>query len=144
MTDDIATRYKIHQMVSLTEEQDDRFAWVEHRRWNAYIRTQGFSRPTEKQYRRIFVQDGQTKSIPLKLHPCLVESQVERKQLELLDRFDVPDYDYLDYVTMYTYRMKCSAEASTETVGDLRKRDYKKYDYLAYDSAVQDLIHQDD
>jgi hypothetical protein len=144
MTDDIATRYKIHQMVSLTEEQDDRFAWVEHRRWNAYIRTQGFTRPTEEQYRRIFVQDGQTKSIPLKLHPCLVESQVERKQLELLDRFDAPDYDYLDYVTMYTYRMKCSAEASTENVGDLRKRDYKKYDYLAYDSAVQDLIHQDD
>ena len=144
LTEDLAARYKISQMVSLTDEQDDRFAWVEHRRWNAYIRTQGFSRPTEEQYCRIFAQDGQTKSIPLKLHPCLVESQVERKQLELLDHFDDPDYDYLDYVTMFTYRMKCSAEASAENVGDLRKRDYKKYDYLAYDSGVQDLIHQDD
>jgi hypothetical protein len=140
MTDDIATRYKIHQMVSLTEEQDDRFAWVEHRRWNAYIRTQGFTRPTEEQYRRIFEKDGLEKSIPLKLHPCLVESQVERKQLKLLDQFNDPEYDYLDYVNMYTYRLHCEKEVCVENLEALRKRDKKKYDYLKEDAGIKSLL----
>ena len=140
LTDDIATRYKISQEISLTEEQDNRFAWVEHRRWNAYIRTQGFTRPTEEQYRRIFEKDGLEKSIPLKLHPCLVESQVERKQLKLLDQFNDPEYDYLDYVNMYTYRLHCEKEVCVENLEALRKRDKKKYDYLKEDAGIKSLL----
>ena len=144
LTEDIATRYKISQKVSQTEEQENQFAWVEHRRWNAYMRTQGFRCPTKEQYDCIFAQTGETKSIPLKLHPCLVESQVERKELKVLDQFVDPEYDYLDYVSMYTYRMKCEKSAIAQDVDTLHKKDYKNHDYLKKDAGVTALIPKDD
>lgn len=41
--------------------------WLEHRRWNAYLRSEGFTNRT----------DGGAKDIELKLHPCLVECKME-------------------------------------------------------------------
>jgi len=61
-----------------------RLAWLEHRRWNAFLRAQGFSRPfstladiqaalkelnTESGPDRLFAY----KDVSLRLHPCLVE-----------------------------------------------------------------------
>lgn len=144
LTEDVATRYLVSGEISLTTAQENQFAWLEHRRWNAFLRSQSFTCPTREQYARFFAQTGNTKSIVLKLHPCLVESQVEPTALKVLPQFTDPAYDYLDYVTMYTYRLKSSQAGKEENLDDLRRADYKKYDYPAYDSAFLDLIRPED
>lgn len=49
-------------------------AWLEHRRWNAFIRTQGFQHTNE--FRKNFQLNGKDhKNMELKLHPCLVEAK---------------------------------------------------------------------
>lgn len=69
----------------------EQFAWVEHRRWNAYMRTLGFCAPSPAQRREICRRNAEKnleacqrgaeaykpncKDIPRKLHACLVESR---------------------------------------------------------------------
>lgn len=136
----VEDRYRIGKKLVLTQEQEDQFAWVEHRRWNAYMRSQGFICPTQQQYDTLFAQTGKKKSIPLKLHPCLVESDVTPTRLALLDEFKDPRYDRLDYVTMYSYRLQCRKKDEAENLDALIKSDYKKYDYLCYDAGVLELL----
>lgn len=77
----------------------DRLAWLEHRRWNAFQRTEGFQRPPclEAKLRELSdgccTGDGKSlslyayKNIPARLHPNLVEcfcGETEKEQ-DLLD-----------------------------------------------------------
>ncbi len=54
--------------------------WLEHRRWNAYMRSEGFT------YARV------KKDIELKLHPCLVERREEK--IGTADRLDEIDNEF--------------------------------------------------
>ncbi len=71
---------------SSTEMTRHMLAWLEHRRWNAFMRTRGFRCPTEEEEKRYLsalpdVADkndtetnrGKHKSLELRLHPCIVE-----------------------------------------------------------------------
>lgn len=137
---DIDLRYRVEGPVQLTPEQEHQFAWVEHRRWNAFIRSQGFICPTREQYDRFFALWHETKSIGLKLHPCLVESQLIPEPLPDGPDFDRSRYDYLDYVSMYTYSLKTRQAGKAETAAGLADADYKKWDYRKYDAAVDALL----
>jgi hypothetical protein len=50
-------------------------AWLEHRRWNAYMRSMGFRSTCKSEYSVYAAIDnkGSYKQMDLKLHPCLVE-----------------------------------------------------------------------
>lgn len=64
-----------------------RLSWLEHRRWNAFLRVQGFSRPfstiadIQKALENLNTESGPDrlfayKDVSLRLHPCLVECDV--------------------------------------------------------------------
>ncbi len=63
-------RKKIEQFGEYAEEMAS-LAWLEHRRWNAYMRTRGFTAPADMIQ---FVEKcGSQKDVGLKLHACIVE-----------------------------------------------------------------------
>lgn len=55
------------------EYKKERLAWLEHRRWSAFTRTMGYQYTDAK---NILSQTGAHKSMPLKLHSCLVETRL--------------------------------------------------------------------
>lgn len=78
----------------------DRLSWLEHRRWNAFLRTQGFRRPPrlleklrDMEAGRLEGEDWRAlslyayKNVPARLHPNLVESAtgVRGDRTDLLD-----------------------------------------------------------
>ena len=134
---DLSLREKLHYLGALyggtpdSRDLTEKLIYLEHRRWNAFIRAQGFSRPfesidkvleeirncpdAEKDRCRIFA----FKDIPNRLHPCLVESAParlpdlwrERTEQEMRE-----DLDLLDHVS----RIRSSFDG--------RHTDLKKYD----------------
>lgn len=136
LTLDSGVRYNIPAR-KLTREQDCVFAWTEHRRWNAFLRSLGFVRASKAQLDNFFPK---TKSVPNKLHPCLVESQLTPTQLPQDAAFNREDYDYLDYVSMYVYKLSCEASDQKPTPEGLRKTDYKYYDYSSEDGGIKALM----
>ena len=113
-----------------------RLAWLEHRRWNAYIRASGF-RHTDR-YTVYANVSGTHKNLRLKLHPCLVEcntdgilghiypdGKVEEKTLikasqqdpAWVEAFGSRELDLLDALSFDLYRRK------------LNSYDFKFYDY---------------
>lgn len=119
-------------------------AWLEHRRWNAFLRSRGFRYPACTA--AVFLQKfGAQKNLELKLHLCLVECDRQgmraeyrtdgtfcpSKLLELLtdEAFAALEPDLLDEVTREIFR--------AENVDF--KPDYKIYDY-----PIEDLVKEDD
>ncbi len=91
-------------MEPLDQPLVDRLRWLEHRRWCAFLRSLGFSRPPKLYETLCRVRDGSLrpedwrelcfyayKNIPARLHPCLVEC-VDYNNTE-------DDKDLLDYVS---------------------------------------------
>lgn len=128
-------------VISGTEGMDqDRFAWMEHRRWNAFMRSQGFICPNREQLDAVYDLYHSYKNIPLKLHPCLVESVVTPMPLPREENFDPAAYDALDYVNMYVYYLNQGRRKEKGDLAGLLANDYKQWDYLEYDSAAQALV----
>ncbi|MBR7165010.1 MAG: hypothetical protein IKD18_01910, partial [Clostridia bacterium] len=55
-------------------EQKELLAWLEHRRWCAYTRAEGY-RYTSETIKNLDLNEENHKNMPLKLHPCLVEAE---------------------------------------------------------------------
>ena len=96
--------------VDKDDENDMILSWMEHRRWNAYLRSCGFTGPTAPQLARIAAgtENHAHKNISLKLHSCLVEADIKKFPLHLVT-FPVEDpsqYDNLDLVSIYDYVIK--------------------------------------
>ena len=90
------------------DSNDMILAWMEHRRWNAYLRSQGFVCLSDRQHAELAAVKGDHKSVDLKLHSCLVESRFGVMSLELdkLPLSSFGDLDYLDLVSVYDYLIK--------------------------------------
>lgn len=134
--------YKIKEGKTFEDIPEQPQIQTEHRRWNAFLRSQGFSCPTKEEFDSYFEDIGKHKNIPLKLHPCLVES-FDEKTADLPDSesFDKTVYDCLDYVSMYVFRAKQEAEGSNEFYGDaLRRDEYKQWDGRDYDEGLKALF----
>jgi hypothetical protein len=109
--------------------------WLEHRRWNAFLRTKGFTAPTETQWHQYAYKDKKSgithKNINLKLHPCIVECS--DKIVIKDDDWDDPHYkekanlDYLDLVSIMVYQKQ------KELFGIEDKNDFKIWDTPKYD-----------
>ncbi len=99
-------RYK-EEAVNLTQTKHS-LAWLEHRRWNAFMRVKGFCATTD--YLTYYPETGSYKNMPLKLHPCLVECSKNGLEAgDFLDEltniltekgiinYDFKTYDYPEY-----------------------------------------------
>ncbi len=98
-----------------------RLIWLEHRRWNAFIRTGGFTLPTKSQLDAFaFAGKNKTKELSLKLHPCLVECDEYAPKIECeagmpaeiskdanldLARIKAENFDRLDAVSLYLHKL---------------------------------------
>lgn len=109
----------------------ERLAWLEHRRWNAFMRTEGFQRPPQLEAKLRELADGACtddgkslslyayKNIPARLHPNLVESFCGKNETE---------QDLLDAAT----RMRQHVDrlvGKDNISGDLKKYDYPDEKY---------------
>lgn len=64
------TREEGNRTEEKIEENMDYLAWLEHQRWNAYMRGIGFEKPTESQFENMETQ----KDLNLRLHGAICES----------------------------------------------------------------------
>ena len=139
-------RWHLKEHVQLSENEKHMIAWMEHRRWNAFLRTQGFTCPSKEkydQYHAYYAETGHPdthKDLELKYHPCLVECRPGPYHLPESENFNRVEYDYLDYVTMYHYYKEKTAAGEPMTAEGLRNKDYKQYDYIEYDPALKGFI----
>jgi hypothetical protein len=118
----------------------NRLAWMEHRRWNAFMRIYGFRRPDDiSKYMKLnsdvhCLKDGYDKDYQflfIKRHPCVVEC------------------DLLGYPGMYSRRDEAKRKGSPDPLGPdeldvlnkTLKKDFKKYDYPEDD--VKHLFEKD-
>ncbi|MBE6688276.1 MAG: hypothetical protein E7588_03240 [Ruminococcaceae bacterium] len=120
-----------------------RLAWLEHRRWNAFMRVSGF-RFTDM-YVHYYKEFGTHKSLSLKLHPCLVECDESEMKLELTEKGEPIDrvadgtkteaLDMLDEISlkMREVKMEKNKKEEKEENKDYSYYDFKKYDYPFYD-----------
>ena len=92
---------KINYCRKIREDRElfRRLTWLEHRRWNAFLRVQGFRTPYGLVDALLKLEEGKGlyqsidgligyayKNIPDRLHPCLVESaETELERRDLLD-----------------------------------------------------------
>lgn len=108
-------------------KENDRLAWLEHRRWCAFMRTKGFV--CTEAYENYYELTGNHKHLPLKLHPCLVECS-QAKTVDMDFDKKLPEYDPLDVFTyeVEQYRRRIAAEQGKDD-SERKPTLYKKYDY---------------
>lgn len=120
----------------------ERLAWTEHRRWNAYIRAQGYVKPASREQLDIIYRHGENgmnpKRIDVKIHPCLVEAgKMSRRKGELLQGRSYAECDLLDCLSLYLWqenRFDQAGKKREELTAD--DYDYKIWDYPEYDTAL--------
>jgi hypothetical protein len=84
----------------------DALAWLEHRRWAAYTYSIGYRAPTEEEFSRYFALNptsDDAKYLTLKLHPCLVDSDLTHPPLKYGDWFrpSSEGFDALDRFSLF-------------------------------------------
>lgn len=139
-------KYNIDPEKNFSDIDDAASIWIEHRRWNAFLRSQGFSCPTKKELETYYEDIEKHKNIPLKLHPCLVESSPGApKRLPDQDGYDHSEYDRLDDVSMKVQYIKQKHANKTAFFGDaLRENEYKQWDKKECDDWLKEIFHQRD
>ena len=110
--------------------------WLEHRRWNAFLRTIGY-RHTED-YGQYLNMTQSHKQTDVKLHPCLVECDKSgihgvlhndgtvKSTLFETDESAVNSLDMLDLLSLDLYKLK---KDKFKNVKDFKPYDFKQYDY---------------
>ena len=122
-----------------------KLTWLEHRRWNAFLRTKGFIAPSITQWEQYaYSVEGIThKHIDLKLHPCIVECS---ESIQITDNdWDDPLFnnnmrlDYLDIVSIMVYQKQNAlyTEGKFQNELDRNMRDYKIWDEPIYDEDLR-------
>gem|GEM_PF-1603943 len=117
-----------------------RLAWLEHRRWCAFMRTLGFRRPDAERgesYKKYFGEklsgheEDDHKYMPLKLHPCIVECGQEGivaqfdKLGNVKDGTDMKERIIRDYLDELSWDRKDSFRPKPPK----KFEDFKKWDY---------------
>lgn len=134
-----SSREKYEYYIQSKEKNGDftllhRLAWLEHRRWCAFMRVCGFRHPDD--FSRYMGLDNdlhtfnEHKFLMLKLHPCLVEASDEGIHAKMTPEGDVVetseidfsgDIDRLDEATRERIRIK---KCSSKAVNDFKRWDY--------------------
>lgn len=156
--------------VKKNDDIDSILSWMEHRRWNAYLRSKGFSCPTDIQHARYTAVTGENKDIQLRLHPCLVEADIKKSFLhpQQLPIEEPSRYDNLDLTSLYDYLIQRVLSSDNYAPEDLKvffdkekllfktnekliekyhisldklsNEEYRQYDGISFDSELQNLI----
>ncbi len=118
---------------------DPALAWLEHRRWNAYLRSNGFR---HGEYEPYYAKENTHKNLGLKIHPCIVETD---KTKSINARFDergiiITETEFLNF-TPHDLLDELSLEINNRNGGG----DFKRWDYPRYalnDAEVKETLYQ--
>ncbi len=120
-------------------------ACAEHRRWNAYIRSQGFRCPPGNDFGRYAKcadlsghDEGSHKYVPLKMHPCLVECDPGRGIFDF-DRYFDENGLYKGDAAGDSFLPEGEGDLLDDVSARFRSYDFKKYDYPCFDVTGGDL-----
>lgn len=133
---------------------DPAFSWMEHRRWAAFMRSQGFIKPSDAQHERYFAITGAHKDLARKFHNCLVENSLRWKEPadaltdECFRKDADPDVlkrvfsglDALDLVAVKAYIMSCERTGEEPTAAGWKKMEYRQWDDFCQDAAAKRLL----
>nr|MCR5160588.1 hypothetical protein [Lachnospiraceae bacterium] len=108
------------------QQKKNEISWIEHRRWNAFMRSQGFTSATQSQMERYWKDCGEHKDLRRKLHICLVESRAWSTCIAEREK----DYDRLD----------AASAIVRKKVPEKSKHDFKKYDAFGHDEALSKFL----
>ncbi len=112
-------------------------AWLEHRRWNAFMRIKGYrSTDAYNSYMKII---NTYQHWDLKLHPCLVEC--DKYGIRPANELNEKESKYLDNKRMFRRTEKTDSEPDflDKLTLDLKKdEDFKLYDYPFMDFSDSD------
>lgn len=142
----------ISSPLTVTKDEYDTLAWLEHRRWNAFLRSQGFSFPDWSIFERYSNEIKTHKNIRLKYHPCLVECKKGRTvPLNLVATSNPTDfmlipYDRLDYTSSKILHdmQSIDSEFVLPSVSGYKAYDYYgRYIYIDYQSEISECIPVD-
>ncbi len=124
---------------SIEKDKDDfdllhKLAWLEHRRWNAFMRVCGFFHPDDfGKYMKLqndLHDADEHKFLMLKLHPCLVESDIDGIHAKLDDAGKIIESEQLRTSEM-TDRLDLATIKRNELKGNpqIAEHDFKRWDY---------------
>lgn len=129
-------KYKalVHKCDDLEQaKKHHELAWLEHRRWNAFLRTMGYCQTND--YAKYFSLTKSHKQSDLKLHPCLVECNKNGVQgivkkdgtveshIFNADDTKIENFDLLDKLSFDLYQL-------THEFSDFKEYDYPNNKYL--------------
>jgi hypothetical protein len=148
---------KYWEIVNSTEPQNtilqERLSWIEHRRWNAFMRSKGFVCPNDEVFnlyafsKKPGFSNPDHKQLVHKLHVFIVESainQTTKKHVNISPTdwekitdeasikklcFENPDFDRLDIASFKVFLKRL------ENTEKCSKTDYKVYDHPNYDAG---------
>ncbi len=121
-----------------------RLAWLEHRRWCAYMRIKGFRAPDKKKYGEYTDyfdselpehKEGDHKFVALKLHPCIIECSEEGIDAEFDEYcFEKTETEFKkDNVRDFLDKLSRSRRER-----DGSKEDFKRWDYPEYEISKKE------
>ena len=127
---------KIEEYLSIVKKNEvvnNELTWLEHRRWNAFMRSKGFVAPTKSQWDNYAFnkkehKDGH-KHLGLRLHPFIVESTVHflisEKDWNDTNYENNSNLDLLDVASIMKYQTEKKYSEMPEKIETV---DYKMYD----------------
>jgi hypothetical protein len=151
-----------------SEEQNDlvlqeKLSWLEHRRWNSFLRSKGFICPSDEVFdlyafsKKPGFSNPDHKHLVHKLHVFIVESAINQttgKHAKISpDDWDKiatddcikklcaenPDFDRLDIASFKVYLKKIENVPDFDRHDKWSKTDYKVYDHPSYDAGNPNL-----
>ncbi len=108
-----------------------RMSWLEHRRWNAFMRVQGFCHSDD--YDTYAAMTGSYKHMELKMHPCLVECDANGI------RATISTTGEIDESTRFLCADRSDFDLLDELTYDLHDKGLNSYDFKQYDYPSSDL-----
>ncbi len=124
---------------TIKERDRNRLAWLEHRRWCAFMRTRGFRAPTREEEAGYISQlpdaeDGDTsnwgkhKNRELKLHPCLVEDDDLGKRDIFAEGAKIDRLDEVLFRIKTTYKSK-----NLRSDDDFKTADFPDWEFREFE-----------
>ncbi len=108
-----------------------KLAWLEHRRWCAFLRTQGFRYTSD--YDSYAKDVGSYKQLDVKLHPCLVECDMKGIRAEITSKCEIK------VETTFRCSDRSDFDLLDELSYDLRDKNLNDYDFKLYDYPISDF-----
>jgi hypothetical protein len=129
----------------------NKLAWLEHRRWNAFMRTKGFIAPTKEQFEHYAYKtdDMDHKNLELKLHPFILECSRFSEKYQMIDEKDWsnnenfekdPKLDDVDKAMIERYKKALNGNNKKKKEKIEEDKEVKQWDLPEEDKKIMEVL----